>query len=187
MHNIKMVDARGNSLMISGVVRYYWSNSVQTLLECESPAQYVELLATAVLKQVVSRYPHESSDGGPCLKTESAAVSQELINSLQERVSASGAKGLSLNINEVSRMWKHVRKFSFSTIVCRLATHQRLAQVWNDLYSSCSSCRCFDHFASHAEKNSKLLRLWRRGRSLFRGPSMWRQRRLTNLPNWGTE
>ena len=56
LQNIKVVDARGNPLLISGVVRYYWANSVQTLLECEAPSQYVELLATAVMKQIISRF-----------------------------------------------------------------------------------------------------------------------------------
>jgi hypothetical protein len=120
---LKVVDARGNPLLISGVVRYFWANSVQTLLECEQPSQYVDLLATAVLKQIISRYesffffffffsfsdslplryPYETHDGSPCLKTESSVITNELISALQQRVSASGAKILSLNINEVRR------------------------------------------------------------------------------------
>ncbi len=89
---MKVIDLRGNPLIISGVVRYYWANAVQTLLECETPSLYVEMLATAVLKQVVSRYPYETHDGTPCLKTESGIISRELKEELQMRVSASGAK-----------------------------------------------------------------------------------------------
>lgn len=75
---------------------------MQTLLECETPSLYVEMIATAVLKQVVSRYPYESTDGGPCLKTESAVISRELVDELQQRVSASGAKIIALSLNELN-------------------------------------------------------------------------------------
>jgi hypothetical protein len=62
----------------------------------------VELIATAVLKTICSRYPYESSDGSACLKTEAEEISQELVRELQSRVSASGARILGLNLNEIA-------------------------------------------------------------------------------------
>lgn len=44
----------------------------------------------------------ESSDGGPCLKSESDVIKNELKTQLQARVLASGAKIVSLNLNEIS-------------------------------------------------------------------------------------
>lgn len=101
--NVKVVDARGNPLLISGVVRYRFQNTVRTLLEVERPNQYVELLALATLKTICSRFPYESSDSNvPCLKTEASVISDELVRELQEKAGASGAQIISLSLNEIS-------------------------------------------------------------------------------------
>ena len=89
-------------MLISAIVRYRFENCASTLLEVENPHEYVQLLATATLKTVISRYPYESRDGSACLKTEAEVISRELVTELQNRVAVSGAKILSLSLNEIS-------------------------------------------------------------------------------------
>jgi len=102
LHNLKVVDLRGNPLLVSGVVRYYFVNTIRTALEVENPYNYVEDQATAVLKQIVSRYPYESHDGGACLKTESEVIGRELVDTLQSRVMSSGARIMSLSLSNIA-------------------------------------------------------------------------------------
>lgn len=97
-----MIDSRGNPLLISGVVRYFFEDTVRTALECQQPNVYVELLAQAVLKNVVSRFPYETTDGSPCLKSDSEVVEKELKDNLQARVQATGAQIISLSLNEIA-------------------------------------------------------------------------------------
>ncbi len=58
--------------------------------------------ATAVLKNVCSKYPYDSSTGEACLRTEADEICNELVRSLQARVRASGAEILSIALNEIS-------------------------------------------------------------------------------------
>lgn len=102
LKDLKVVDSRGNPLLISGVVRYFFRETLRTALEVENAHKYVEDQATAVLKQVVARFPYEALDGGPCLKTESAEISAELVNMLQDRVMAAGARIVSLSLSNIA-------------------------------------------------------------------------------------
>lgn len=96
LQNVTVIDKNGNPLLISGVVTYYWENTVRTALEVEQPERYVELLGIAVLKTVISKFPYET------LKAESDHVSQELIANLQARVGPSGARIINLSLNEIA-------------------------------------------------------------------------------------
>ena len=60
------------------------------------------MLATATIKSVVSRYNYESSDGSACLKTEAEVIGKEMVDELQARVERSGARILSMSLNEIS-------------------------------------------------------------------------------------
>jgi hypothetical protein len=41
---------------------------------------------------VVSRYPYETHDGSPSLKSESIAVGKEMVELLQDKVNVAGAR-----------------------------------------------------------------------------------------------
>ena len=73
------------------------------MLNVESVYQYVQTSASAVLKQVVSKYPYEDDDnGGHSLKTEAAAVSQEMQKELQNRLAHAGVSVMSFNLTDLS-------------------------------------------------------------------------------------
>merc|ERR1719163_1612518 len=60
----------GNPVIVSGVVSYRVINAKAAALDVENHRGYVMTQAQTILKQVVSRYPYESTDGSASLKTE---------------------------------------------------------------------------------------------------------------------
>jgi len=99
--------------MVSGVVFYYFRNTIKAALDVLDPQSFVKDQATAVLKQIVSQYPyehhqntddsdHESDDDLPCLKNNAQVISEALVEELQKRVKVAGAQIDSFKFNEVS-------------------------------------------------------------------------------------
>jgi uncharacterized protein YqkB len=91
LKDIKVVDAKGNPVIISGVVTYKLTSAKKACVDVDSPERYIMLQASTSMKQVASRYPYASKAGEPSLQTEGAAISVELIRSLQEKAAATGA------------------------------------------------------------------------------------------------
>merc|ERR1712118_645816 len=101
--NVKLLDLRGNPVVVSGVVFWQVHSIKAAVLNVESVYQYVQTSASAVLKQVVSKYPYEDDDnGGHSLKTEAAAVSQEMTNVLQDRLAHTGVRVIAFNLADLS-------------------------------------------------------------------------------------
>jgi len=101
----KVADANGNPLDVSAVVTFYFENSIRAALAVQNPVNFVRTQAAIVMKQVVSRYPYEERHGQHSehnLKTESAAVSAEAVQLLQEKVNISGAHILTFAFNDLS-------------------------------------------------------------------------------------
>lgn len=101
----KVADLHGNPLNVSAVITYCIENPVRAALAVENPHVFVQTSATAVLKQVVARYPYEERRGEHAehnLKQESAVVSQEAVQLLQERVQVAGARVISFSFCELS-------------------------------------------------------------------------------------
>jgi len=97
----KIVDGNGTPLIISGIVTYYFDNPKRFALNVENAFQFIQNQATAVMKQIVSRYPYESQKGH-CLKNESEQIGNELVAVLQKKVDVTGAKIVSFQFNEMS-------------------------------------------------------------------------------------
>merc|ERR1711959_647830 len=101
--NVKLLDLKGNPVVVSGVVFWQVHSIKAAVLNVESVYQYVQTSASAVLKQVVSKYPYEDDDnGGHSLKTEAAAVSQEMTNVLQDRLAHAGVRVIAFNLADLS-------------------------------------------------------------------------------------
>lgn len=101
----KVADANGNPLDVSAVVTFYFENPIRAALATQGPVEFVRSQATAVLKQVVSRYPYEERSGHHDehnLKNESALISNEAVELLQQRASFAGARILSFAFNDLS-------------------------------------------------------------------------------------
>lgn len=111
--NVKLLDLKGNPVVVSGVVFWQVEGVKASLLNVENIYQYVNTTAMATLKQVVSKYPYEddevhideatgSHSKGLSLKTEAAQVSRELKDVLQDRLAHAGVKVIAFNMTDLS-------------------------------------------------------------------------------------
>jgi hypothetical protein len=91
LKDIKVVDAKGNPVIISGVVTYKLTSAKKACVDVENPQRFISLQATTSMKQVASRYPYAPMRGEASLQTEGAAISMELIRTLQEKAAITGA------------------------------------------------------------------------------------------------
>jgi len=98
----KIIDKHGNPLDASAIVTYKFSDAKKTALQVQNPFVFIRDQAQAVLKQVVSRYPYETSDGSPSLKTEAQEVGREMVGILQRRVKVAGATIIAFELNELA-------------------------------------------------------------------------------------
>merc|ERR1712217_494539 len=97
-----VIDSNGNPLIISAVLVYSIVNARKALLDVENVHWYVRSQAEASLKQTLSNFPYESSDGSPCLKTEAVQIGNHLCNLLQQKVIPAGAMITSFQLKEIS-------------------------------------------------------------------------------------
>jgi regulator of protease activity HflC (stomatin/prohibitin superfamily) len=92
----KVVDAAGVPIVASAVLIYKVVDALKALIDVRSVTSYVQSQASAALKQVVQQY-HSNE-----LKTESAAVSEKVVEVLQQKLDAAGVKALSMTLNELN-------------------------------------------------------------------------------------
>ena len=98
-----VVEATGNPVVVSAVVRYQVVEAEKAVLNVENYKQYVADQASAILKRVVSRYPYESPDPEvPCLRKESGDIHQALKYELQKVVKVAGVKIISVKLNDLT-------------------------------------------------------------------------------------
>jgi len=102
MPKIKVIDLKGNPIVIRAIVVFRVRDVVKASLEVQDYTQFVRTQATAILKSVASKYPYESSDGSESLKEDAAAITHELINTLQAKVNIAGISVIDFVINELS-------------------------------------------------------------------------------------
>lgn len=98
-----VVEANGNPVHISAVVRYRIVDSAKATLDVQNHNQFVADQASAMVKRVVSRYPYESPDPGvPCLRKESVEISEALRAELQGAVEDAGVQIISVRLNDLT-------------------------------------------------------------------------------------
>lgn len=96
-----VADANANPILVSAVVTYRFVDTVKAALEVEDAHAFVKTQALAVLKQVASRYPYESSQGAS-LKSEADEIGQEMVRTLQQKVAVAGAQVLSFELSDLA-------------------------------------------------------------------------------------
>jgi len=89
LDNVKVADARGNPLLISGVVTYQISKARAAVLDVQDVRQYILNQGLAVAKKIASMYPYESQDGHS-LKGEADRIREQMMAMLQERCNVAG-------------------------------------------------------------------------------------------------
>lgn len=101
----KILDKNGNPLLVSAIIVYHIVDTKRAAIDVANANQFVQLQATAVLKQIVSQYPYESPDGKDheiSLKTEALEVGHQLRTTLQDKIAQAGAVCQSFQLNEIS-------------------------------------------------------------------------------------
>jgi len=97
-----VVDKNGNPLIVSAVIVYNIVNSKRATLDIQNHVSFVQTQAETTLKQIISRFPYETMDDSPCLKTEADHIGQELCGLLQQKVEVAGARVYSFQLKEIS-------------------------------------------------------------------------------------
>lgn len=97
-----VIDSNGNPLIISAVVVFQFVNTKRATLEVENADNFVKSQAECALKQTLSKFPYESMDGSPCLKTEAQLIGEHLTSKLQDKISQAGALAHSFQLKEIS-------------------------------------------------------------------------------------
>jgi regulator of protease activity HflC (stomatin/prohibitin superfamily) len=111
MEDIKVLDSRGNPVIISAVVTFEPTSAKKACIDVEDPwpnpgtratGTFLQVQAKAVLKRVTSMFPYEAPPGEPSLQTEGTHIAEMLISRLQRRVSLAGARILSFDLVDLS-------------------------------------------------------------------------------------
>ena len=100
--SLKVADLDGNPVMVSGVISFRIIDSKAAALDVQNAQNFAHTQAQTVLKQIVSRYPYESTDGAASLKTETYEIGLELCRTLQEKVHVAGVLIESFELSDLS-------------------------------------------------------------------------------------
>jgi len=94
---LKVVDAKGNPIMISGNLAYRVFSVKKACVDTADASQYVSQQSPMVLRKVASRYTYDT------LRSDSSGdVEQSLRSSLQEAVSEAGIQVLKFDLTDLS-------------------------------------------------------------------------------------
>jgi len=102
LKDIKVLDAKGNPVVISGVVTYAITSAKNACVDVERPHEFISLQATTAMKQVASRYPYSAPIGQVSLQTETQEISAELVRVLQSKSSIAGAQVFNFELVDLS-------------------------------------------------------------------------------------
>jgi membrane protease subunit (stomatin/prohibitin family) len=102
LKKVKVIDKKGNPLLLSAIVVYRVVDPVKASLEVQNVRQYIASMGEAVLKQIAALYPYESHKNEPSLKTEAQHIAQRMIRKLQTKVSSCGASILDFALTDLS-------------------------------------------------------------------------------------
>jgi len=103
LKKVKVIDKKGNPLLLSAIVVYRIEDPIKASLEVQSVVQYIRSMGEAVLKQIAALYPYESTnEDEPSLKTEATHIAQIMIKRLQRKTKACGALILDFALTDLS-------------------------------------------------------------------------------------
>jgi len=100
--NVKVADAKGNPLLLSGVVTYKVVDSERAALNVLNHQSFINTQGLTVMKKVASMYPYEAKEGEHSLKSEADVLRVELMSLLQERVDEAGIRVLNFEFNDLA-------------------------------------------------------------------------------------
>eukprot|EP00928_Gymnodinium_smaydae_P071196 TRINITY_DN54853_c0_g1_i1.p1 TRINITY_DN54853_c0_g1~~TRINITY_DN54853_c0_g1_i1.p1 ORF type:complete len:282 (+),score=42.87 TRINITY_DN54853_c0_g1_i1:91-936(+) len=110
--NVKVTDASGNPILISGVVTYRAMSAKRPLVDVTSPwpgwveesgtLSFLELQAAAVLKSTASQFPYEAEQGTPSLLRSGGVVEAKLQQEMQASALPTGVLILKFELTDLS-------------------------------------------------------------------------------------
>jgi len=101
--NIKVIDAKGSPLIVSGIVTYEVVDARKASIDVIDAFKYVADMAPAILKRVVANYPYENEDPDvTSLRGHTEIIGNVMRESLQARVNIAGVRIDNFSINELS-------------------------------------------------------------------------------------
>jgi len=97
-----VLEAHGNPIEVSAVCSYRVAQAQRAVLDIADVGTYVQLLASAVVKNVCAQFPYASTDPNEaCLRKEAEVISNALVNELQELVTPAGVEVLQVRLNDL--------------------------------------------------------------------------------------
>jgi len=97
-----VLEAHGNPIEVSAVCAYRVAQASRAVLDIADVGTYVQLLATAVVKNVCAQFPYASTEADePCLRKESEVISTALVKELQDLVTPAGVEVLQVRLNDL--------------------------------------------------------------------------------------
>jgi len=99
---VKVADARGNPLMVSGVVTYQVVDARKAALDVPDSKTYINTQGLAVMKKIASMYPYEAKEGEHSLKTEASRLRLQMIELLQDRVTPAGIQVTNFELTDLA-------------------------------------------------------------------------------------
>jgi len=99
---VKVADARGNPLMVSGVVTYQIVDARKAALDVPETKSYINTQGLAVMKKIASMYPYEAKEGEHSLKTEASRLRLQMIELLQDRVTPAGIQVINFELTDLA-------------------------------------------------------------------------------------
>lgn len=100
--NLVVLDAKGNPLVVSGVVVYHVEDTYKASVATQNYLTFIETQSEAVIKTVVNRYPYEAPGREPCLQRSGETVCAALTAELQRMLMVAGIKVHSFALKEIS-------------------------------------------------------------------------------------
>lgn len=101
LQKFKVLDQKGNPVIISGVISWQVSNSKKAVLDVENYQKFVHEQSLGSLREIASKYPYESPNGRS-LKSDGDHIGEELVNSVGRKVAVAGITINNFDITDLS-------------------------------------------------------------------------------------
>eukprot|EP00047_Mylnosiga_fluctuans_P003236 m.228131 g.228131 ORF g.228131 m.228131 type:complete len:266 (+) comp11699_c0_seq1:47-844(+) len=98
----KVADRDGNPIIVSAVVVAQVVEPRRALLDVQNLGQFVEQQAMAVVRQTLSHYAFESTDGSPSIRSDTAHINDMLAEAMNAIVKPIGVRIISFRLDELS-------------------------------------------------------------------------------------
>ena len=100
---LKVNDLDGNPIEISAVVVFKVVDSAKALFDVANYHQFVEIQSETALRHIASQYPYDTfQEDDLTLRGNTTAISDELAQELQERLSVAGVEVLETRLNHLA-------------------------------------------------------------------------------------